>query len=443
MDSITLENFRCFYEKQTVPLAPLTLLVGENSTGKTSLMAMIRILWDSLSGLRYPDFKEEPYDLGTFDDIAHNRGGGGGKTKYFQAGFTEGEYKFQARFEKNGATPVLINRSYGDGHTALEEIFESNKYSAKIQTRNGNWIFEDQNFERRPQGLLPGPMFMYFSISISDSVPGKEFSMFKPIQSSSEFTRQDLDDVTSFQGELYKSDIFRGRPFSGAPVRSKPRRTYDPSRYKLDSEGDTIPMYLASRYFQDGSSWENFKSRLENFGRITGLFDEIDIKSLAGGKRGHESAPFQLQVKKYGGKLKGQWRNIIDVGYGVSQALPLITELIDENASRISLWQQPEIHLHPSAQAALGSLLCPIARSGRQIIVETHSDYLIDRVRMEVRDGELEPEHVSLLFFERKGLDVKIHPLKYDKEGNVLNAPVGYRKFFLDELNRSLWKTQS
>ena len=437
MDSITIENFRCFYKEQTVPLAPLTLLVGENSTGKTSFMAMIRILWDSIHGFNYPDFKEEPYDLGTFEDIAHNRGSGGGKTKYFQASFTEGEHKFQARFEKNGATPDLISRSYGDVHTTLEETFEKGIYSAQIRTPNGSWLFTDQVVERIPR-LLPGPLFIYFSTLVSTHISNKEYSVFKPIQGSPNFTTQDWEYIKSFQNGIYQTDIFEVRPFSGAPVRSKPRRTYDPSRYKLDSEGDTIPMYLASRFFKDESSWENFKARLESFGRITGLFDEIDIKSLAGGKRGHESAPFQLQVKKYGGDWKGPWQNLTDVGYGVSQILPLITELMNENGSKISLLQQPEIHLHPSAQAALGSLLYPIVGSERQIIVETHSEYLLNRVRMEVRDRPLDPERVSILFFERQGLDVKIHPMKFDKDGNVVGAPSSYGKFFMEEVDRSL-----
>ena len=78
MDSITLKNFRCFREEQTARLAPLTLLVGENSTGKTSFMAMVRALWDVCYRDRIPDFKEEPYDLGSFDEIAHHRGGKGG-----------------------------------------------------------------------------------------------------------------------------------------------------------------------------------------------------------------------------------------------------------------------------------------------------------------------------------------------------------------------------
>ena len=75
MDQITLKNFRCFRDEQTARLSPLTLLVGENSTGKTSFLALIRALWDLACGKQLPNFKEPPYDLGSFDDIVHRRGG--------------------------------------------------------------------------------------------------------------------------------------------------------------------------------------------------------------------------------------------------------------------------------------------------------------------------------------------------------------------------------
>ena len=88
MNSVTLENFRCFGEKQTVRLAPLTLLVGENSTGKTSFLALIRALWDMAYASRVPDFKEPPWDLGSYDEVAHHRGARGGRADTIVAGFT-------------------------------------------------------------------------------------------------------------------------------------------------------------------------------------------------------------------------------------------------------------------------------------------------------------------------------------------------------------------
>ena len=196
-------------------------------------------------------------------------------------------------------------------------------------------------------------------------------------------------------------------------------------------------MLLAEYYLQNPRVWDRLKEDLEQFGQQSGLFDEIYIRQL--GKTGSE--PFQIQVRKSGSKRrKGPRRNLTDVGYGVSQVLPIATELLRSSGASLYLLQQPEVHLHPSAQAALGDLFCSVARNRRQLIVETHSDYLIDRVRMAVRDGStrLSPRDISILFFERTGLDVQIHSLRIDKEGNLLNAPPGYRRFFMEETQRSL-----
>ena len=146
-----------------------------------------------------------------------------------------------------------------------------------------------------------------------------------------------------------------------------------------------------------------------------------------------------MEIRKWGKKRKGVKRNLMDVGYGVSQILPLLVELLSDDES-LFLLQQPEVHLHPSAQAALGSLFCTMAASGRQLIVETHSEYIVDRVRMDIRDQttDLKPEDVSLLFFDRTDLDVRIHSLRFDEQGNVLDAPDGYGQFFMDETRRSI-----
>ena len=87
MDEITLRNFRCFRDEQTARLAPLTLLVGENSTGKTSFMAMVRALWELAFHDQIPDFKDPPYDLGSFDEIAHHRGARGSRAEEIFAAF--------------------------------------------------------------------------------------------------------------------------------------------------------------------------------------------------------------------------------------------------------------------------------------------------------------------------------------------------------------------
>ena len=108
-------------------------------------------------------------------------------------------------------------------------------------------------------------------------------------------------------------------------------------------------------------------------------------------------------------------------------------ELLRGPPPSIFLLQQPEVHLHPSAQAALGSLFCQVAKPDRQLVIETHSDHLLDRVRMDVRDGttDLKPDDVSILFFERKDLDVRIHSLRIDRRGKHRRSTRWLPKLFL------------
>ena len=455
MDQITLKNFRCFREEQTARLAPLTLLVGENSTGKTSFMAMIRALWDAVHGFRPPDFKEEPYDLGSFDDITHYRGGRLGRAETFEAAFQgpliptldgieDGHvYRFKATFGKRETAPALIKACLSRGNTWFEAGLESAQpATVRLHTCRGTWETQVP-YELSTQFSDRGsPMYLasyVLNVRLAEGAyPG--YSYMTPQEGSPQVTDEDL---ASFRDLVFTVRVIdEERPFATSPVRSKPRRTYDPARLNPDPEGDYVPMYLASVLSQDTNNqvWKPLKERLEDFGRAAGLFDEIAIKQL--GERG--SGPFQIHVRKAGGRLKGPQRNLIDVGYGVSQALPIIVELLRRDAPSMFLLQQPEVHLHPKAQAALGSLFCQVAGPERQLIIETHSDHLLDRVRMDVRDGasELKPEDVSILFFERDDLDVRIHSLRIDKEGNIIDAPDSYRRFFMEETTRSLWKTR-
>ena len=238
--------------------------------------------------------------------------------------------------------------------------------------------------------------------------------------------------------EIWGHDERTHRPFAGAPIRSRPRRTYDPIRVIPDPEGEYIPSYLASLSRRSPIEWKRIKAALEKFGKGSELFDEISLRPFGD----TDGDPFQLMIRLAGDDPQLQPRNLVDVGYGVSQSLPVLTELLSNNAHPIYLLQQPEVHLHPTAQAGLGSLFCTLATKETQLLVETHSDYLIDRIRMDVRDGgddsSLKPEDVSILYFERNGSDVRIHPIWIDDNGNVRDAPESYGKFFMAESRRSI-----
>ena len=441
MDSLTLKNYRCFRHEQTVRLAPLTLLVGENSTGKTSFLALIKALWDAAHRHRVPNFKEEPYDLGSFDEIAHYRGGRGGRAASFEAGFAytprpEQTADFHVVFERGGTAPVPVKRRLAnlDKDVWIEhDMPVSGDHTLRYGTPRGSWQWDVPRESSERLLIETDQLLPMYSLLLTN--------LSRQPKSTDVDTKRPSNAGLKLANDLARLELFFGPAlYASAPVRSKPHRTYDPARVARDSEGDYIPMYLANEYFEDNKRWSLLKSNLEAFGQQAGLFDEISIKPL-----GKQTGPFQVQVRRFTSRAKGPERNLIDVGYGVSQVLPVITELLRPDTPPMFLLQQPEVHLHPSAQAALGSLFCDVAGPKRQLIVETHSDHLIDRVRMDVRDGEtkLKPNDVSILYFERKGLHVSIHSLGIDRDGNITGAPAGYRQFFMEETTRSLWKRKA
>ena len=88
MDSLIIENVRCFRERQEIPIRPLTFLVGENSTGKSTFLALTRIAWQLCRGPFTPDFNRKPFLLGAYEQIAHNHQGGGKRSRSFTIGGT-------------------------------------------------------------------------------------------------------------------------------------------------------------------------------------------------------------------------------------------------------------------------------------------------------------------------------------------------------------------
>ena len=133
--------------------------------------------------------------------------------------------------------------------------------------------------------------------------------------------------------------------------------------------------------------------------------------------------------------FRGRQSNIVDVGYGVSQILPILTELIEAPTHSSFLFQQPEVHLHPRAQAALGSFFAKYIAEhrGSFLIAETHSDYLIDRVRREARNKRIPYQDIAILYFASEGNKTVIHQMSVSKDGDIVNPPDSYRDFFVRE----------
>ena len=424
----TMEEVRCFNERQTLEIRPLTFLVGENSTGKTTALACFHVLTNYLRHGEV-DFNSHPYSMGTFKDIVRNSRK---KEKAFKLGIAyehaDETVELTVEFvqKKGGIEPAVnsVSVKFVDG----EIVFE-------IEDLLGHRPYLTEFDEKRNQyRIVSGPdisleLGLDFFLRFLEGPAEGEIALKKYLKAH--------EKSTSTLHEPWP--IWRNvAVFSTAPIRSKPKRTYDPTREFSDPEGSDVPMLLMRTEATQKRHWDALKEQLVKFGESSGLFQNIEVKNL-GRSLG---APFQLKFK-----VRGPSANIVDVGYGVSQILPILVHILNPEIpgrtphiyreTPCFLLQQPEVHLHPRAQAELSSLLVQLAStSNRSFIVETHSDYMIDRARIDIRKGHIRPEDVSLIYFEPKGNIVKVHNIGFDEMGNLVNVPAHYRDFFLKETDR-------
>src|SRR5690606_23111930 len=168
---------------------------------------------------------------------------------------------------------------------------------------------------------------------------------------------------------------------------------------------------------------------LKKFGRDSGLFEEIKITNL--GKS--DTSPFEIHIVINGNPLK-----ITNVGYGVSQILPLIVEVIARPSKSWFAIQQPEIHLHPKGQAAFGDfILKSYLSEEKNFIIETHSDYTIDRYRLKMNKNfksESKNPESQIVFFNRTKDGNTLTCIDINENGSLPDdQPKEFREFFIKE----------
>ena len=444
---LILNDVRCFAGEQRGRLRPVTLLVGENSTGKSTFLGCFSVIYRMLSTFEdgfgdSPDFNREPFMMGSFRDIVRSRRGPSGRIDEFQLGI-----KFSHHRRAGLPTEILFTfeeqGSHPEHHSCLYRFGPSDFFELR-QLGDGKTTL-----------AIPGrkldvdlPSFRAWHFGLDFLLDGKEL---RP-------GSRDAKHIISYVRKLLEAgdrksrgvglirfgfrELVDSKLIPVAPLRAKPERTYNPLREVASPEGENIPMLMMRLDHSEKSKWQSLHDDLVEFGKESGLF--ADIKVRRHGKQ--ISDPFQLQVKV----RSGSHANIMDVGYGVSQSLPILVNLLsgDEigtagrryvRGPKTFLLQQPEVHLHPRGQAELAELFAKAVKKRRnRFLIETHSDYIVDRMRILVRKQLLRPDDVSIIFFEPQRNAVKIHNIALDEFGNIKDAPESYRSFFLKETDRLL-----
>lgn len=128
-----------------------------------------------------------------------------------------------------------------------------------------------------------------------------------------------------------------------------------------------------------------------------------------------------------------------NVGFGLSYVLPVVVALLTAQKNRMILIENPESHIHPRGQAELGKLIALAASAGAQLFVETHSDHILNGIRVAVKEGLIDKSDVGLFYFEKTTNNEeqysKITSIQVDKNGELSDYPIN----FLDEWNNQLF----
>ncbi len=416
---LIIENVRSFVGRHDIPIRPLTLLVGENSSGKSTLLSLLSAVSDPFGFPFRPSLNSPPYNLGNFDTIATSGIKKSEHADYFRIGYTVHDWDED---KKSDIIARYLNRNGAIELADLEAV--RNLTSAKI-TFEHNMGHTNIGWSARIANDNLAPYHYTFGAEISPAFNLYSLMGALPGARSGFLSKEDRMNPTP-ERLLFRTftslfdDYMLNGTVSLAPVRMEPKRTYDIITEDFSPKGEHIPFVLPS-LLND----VNRRKILENFGAESGLFKKIEVSRLGN----YNTDPARVMVTG-----SGPTANLIDTGYGVSQALPVLVESIRARPDTMLLLQQPEVHLHPRAQAALGTLFVELIKAeNKQFVVETHSDYIIDRVRIEVAKGNIAAEDVQILYFEKPKNATRIYPITMDEIGNLQDVPPTYRAFFLEE----------
>lgn len=434
--SISLQDFRGFHKMDFIELRPITFLIGDNSAGKSSFLAGLRYILDFIAGRELLSFNKDPFHLGTFQQIAHYRGGKAGRARSFCI-----ELKSEIIPRRSGPRQEPIDVTVrlvftpADSQAAIYSVdFTSHEGGINVRTEADDIVltFSDvhgtsyalkERFKYKGVSRADFGRYWRFLLSDMDFQLGRASAAADTPTAPPE-AREAVAKLADFYSHL--SHSLSSKVEATSAIRTKPLRTYTPGSDIPDAEGTHVPFEIAKLARSNKDLWKRVKRDLETFGNTSEMFKAITVKSFGDSA----SDPFQLQFS-----LDGPRMNLVDLGYGTSQVLPILYSLARSgNSPTRHLIQQPEVHLHPKAQAALGEYFVDTFKNSKsEFVIETHSDFIVDRVRSAIFRKKLDPADVSIVFFERRRLENIATVIGLDDDGNPVDPPPAYREFFLAE----------
>lgn len=424
LSQLKLKNFKIWKSTGQIDLAPVTLFLGTNSSGKSSLIQSLLMIRQTVNAaddsidlnLGHQE-NGDTVELGQFKDLLCRHGSSlkvGVEFRWTPTGDIKIGSMFSAEYKggKNGEA-VLDSLRIGPDEKAWwvthqkDRVYRFSLGSESRSRKQGEQFRPIRSFGFSPMALT----------SFGEAAPW--------IQENSGQLVEELRKITYL-----------------APLRQAAKRNYGWNGQNpvtiADDGARTIDALIASGVAYNQSQRRKLPVTPSAADLILGVskwLKEMDLSDSVSVKQVGKSYLYEILLHK-----DGKASNLCDVGVGVSQVLPVIIAALHARPGHIVILEEPESHLHPLAQAVLAELLTKVSKERKvQFVIETHSEHMFRRLQTLLAKTEVLPDECALYFIEKEDGHASIRRLTVDSYGKVKNWP---DKFFGDTLGETRIQTE-
>ena len=416
---LSAQNFKSWQDTGKLRFAPLTGFFGANSSGKSSILQVLLMLKQTVE---HPPEWDEPLDFGNEESLVDLRSFADAIHRPIKApslGISV-SWKLPEKMSiMNGYQVDALSfyfNFYRQSVGSLNYQFNEHTLGIEPKTGTGSYLFKSSDSSHQLSSVTPRP-YRCYGIRFSPS-------FYTPAEDGSDLEK-------AFENLFARIYYLR-------PVREDPRRYY--------SWEDSHPKDVGWYGEQMISAWLSSRIRRHRSidGQIMKWLQELDlIYSYDLTPLSDTEQNYELLVQQY---KDGPHVGLTDVGFGVSQVLPVLTACYYTPEGSTLILEQPDAHLHPKVQSELADVLIDAVKNRNiQIILESHSEHLLLRLMRRIAeygvcDEGISADQTAFYFCEINDGSSKAEQLKVDDYGNISNWP---RNFFGDEMGDLAAKTRA
>lgn len=415
--SLTLRNFKIWDTTGFIRLAPVTLLLGTNSSGKSSIIQSLLLIRQTIRSKKSNvslhfgvEGSSDSVALGRFEDVLCRHGSSNEieiEFTWSPMGATDEAFTFSGAYKKDSTGAAVISRlRLGQGSHAFT-VTRQPRGAFKL-TMGGKHSPLANGRDMHPQNSFT------FSATTLAKLPATDA---EEIRQAGTALLQELERI-----------IYLG------PVRQLAKRHYvwdgvPPSTLGDDGERSIDALIASGLLAKKGKAGKELFEQTSHWLSEMGLATGLEVKRVG------TSSLYELLILGEN-ELRS---NIKDVGVGVSQVLPVIVACLYAPEGHTVIVEEPESHLHPLAQSILAELFVKVSKGRNiQIVAETHSEHLFRRMQTLIAKGEIPATHCAPYFVERIEREASLRALEVDPFGRIKNWP---QKFFGDSLGETKEQT--